>query len=221
MGKSRPRRTFEKMSLEWAFVFCFLVLELCAVLLLCIPWPQTISKYIVRGVTYFANGTVMIALKWIFGIVFVLFLEPIRQVYYRYDALHLEQDTKHRSEGLSANLYEKSGKFRAERNLYLAGFVLVLGLVLNRLIQLMAEKATMEDKMVAMESQAKAQQQSMSNPAILRALLESAEEAAPAEGPLAPKLEDLPSAPGGTADTKKDDSTANTGLRQRSSKKVD
>jgi len=108
--------------------------------------------------------------------------------------------------------------------------VLVLGLVLNRLIQLMAEGATMKDRLEAMTAQAQRQQESMKNPELLRALLEAAEaaEAAPAEAEAAPKNwakkkapaegsnpdpADLPSppAPGG----------ADTGLRQRASKKVD
>ena len=59
--------------------------------------------------------------------------------------------------------------------------MLVLGLVLNRLIQLMAEGATMKDRMEAMAAQATRQQESMKNPELLRALLEAAEaaEAAP------------------------------------------
>merc|ERR1711934_885518 len=217
-------QTLEMASLEWTFVFAFLALEVGCVLLLCIPWPQAFHKYIVRGVTCFVGGKLMTTIKWSFGIVFVLCVDAVRQVYFKYDAMHLEHDEKHehRGGGLSANLYEKSGKFRAERNMYLALFVLVLGLVLNRLIQLMAEGATMKDRLEAMTAQAQRQQESMKNPELLRALLEAAEaeaapknwakKKAPAEGSN-PDPADLPSppAPGG----------ADTGLRQRASKKVD
>merc|ERR1711934_78394 len=114
-------QTLEMASLEWTFVFAFLALEVGCVLLLCIPWPQAFHKYIVRGVTFFVGGKLMTTIKWSFGIVFVLCVDAVRQVYFKYDAMHLEHDEKHehRGGGLSANLYEKSGKFRAERNMSL------------------------------------------------------------------------------------------------------
>eukprot|EP00656_Telonema_subtile_P012120 TRINITY_DN1607_c0_g1_i1.p1 TRINITY_DN1607_c0_g1~~TRINITY_DN1607_c0_g1_i1.p1 ORF type:complete len:208 (+),score=54.61 TRINITY_DN1607_c0_g1_i1:147-770(+) len=207
------------MSLQWQFVFVVLMLELAACFILCIPWPQSIQSALVKAVGLSSNVRTLISvLQWTFGIVLVLFLDAARQVYFKTGASNLSaSESKHDHRSFDSRLYEQSSLFRAERNLYLGGFVLVLGLVLNRLYTLMKEVATARVNVDVLERQSKQAAAAMSDPALLKVMAEAAEkkEAAGKKQDEDPKdevheeladLSELPSVP-------------DTGIRQR--KKAD
>merc|ERR1711934_1051821 len=148
------------------------------------------------------------ALRWSFGIVLLLFVDSVRQVYVKNEALHPAEGQRYEpgvARGLESKLYDQSGKFRAERNMYLAGFVLVLGLVVNRLVLLIGNSVSLEVRMQALSRQSEQQQQQLDNPVLLKVLLERAEakaDGAAASGEAA-GLNDLPSPP--APDTKDQD----------------
>merc|ERR1711903_313713 len=108
---------------------------------LCFPWPQFLYKYIVQfaeGIVY-SHQAVLTTLRWLSLFIIVLFLESVRQVYYKSE-VYLSGDMK-------AKFYDQAGKFRAERNMYLSGAVLLLSLVLNRLVVVMAESVRKETQL--------------------------------------------------------------------------
>eukprot|EP00658_Telonema_sp_P-2_P013400 TRINITY_DN15073_c0_g1_i1.p1 TRINITY_DN15073_c0_g1~~TRINITY_DN15073_c0_g1_i1.p1 ORF type:complete len:278 (+),score=85.59 TRINITY_DN15073_c0_g1_i1:110-835(+) len=215
----------ESMSLQWQFVFLVLMIELLAAFVLCVPWPQSIQRAIVKGVGLSSKLSAIITiLRWTFAIVLVLFLDAARQVYFKMNAQNLTADeSKHDHRSFDSRLFEQSGLFRAERNMYLAGMVLVLGLVLNRLYTFMHEVANTRLHLEVMKSQSANNNAAMQNPEILKMMAEAAaaekqDEKQPAASKepsdeKSPSLEDLPSVPTKTAEE--------PGLRRRGVAKKD
>eukprot|EP00657_Telonema_sp_P-1_P002809 TRINITY_DN16524_c0_g1_i1.p2 TRINITY_DN16524_c0_g1~~TRINITY_DN16524_c0_g1_i1.p2 ORF type:complete len:142 (-),score=46.20 TRINITY_DN16524_c0_g1_i1:135-560(-) len=131
------------MSLQWQFVFIVLMVELLACVILCIPWPRTIQNAIVRAVSASSKlATLVTILQWTFGIVFALFLDACRQVYFKLGASSISTVHKHDHRSFESKLSDQSALFRGERNMYLGAFVLVLGLTLNRIYSLMTVSYT-------------------------------------------------------------------------------
>lgn len=140
------------MSLQWTAVATFLYIEVFFVLLLCIPffspkrWQKVFRSRLVQVIMTYGN-TYFVVLIVI--LVFLLF-DAIREVRkYNIDEKVDLQNNPVAVEHLHMKL------FRAQRNLYISGFALLLWFLLRRLVTLVSQQATLLASNEAFEKQAK------------------------------------------------------------------
>ncbi|XP_075434492.1 B-cell receptor-associated protein 31 [Ascaphus truei] len=128
------------MSLQWAAVATFLYAEVFAVLILCIPfisptrWQKIFKSRLVQMVVTYGN-------TW-FGVLIVilvlLLLDAVREI--RKYGVGENVDLKNNPVAVE-HIHMKL--FRAQRNLYIAGFSLLLSILLRRLVTLISKQATL------------------------------------------------------------------------------
>ncbi|XP_058873048.1 B-cell receptor-associated protein 31-like [Acipenser ruthenus] len=139
------------MSLQWTAVAAFLYGEVFAVLLLCVPfisptrWNRIFKSRLVKMVMAYGN-TYFIVLILI--LVFLL-IDACREV--RKYSVTEKVDLTNNPVAVE-HIHMKL--FRAQRNLYIAGFALLLWFLLRRLVTLLSQQASMVASNEAFRKQA-------------------------------------------------------------------
>ncbi|KAM9584694.1 B-cell receptor-associated protein 31 isoform 1-T1 [Morphnus guianensis] len=139
------------MSLQWTAVATFLYAEVFLVLLLCVPFVsaarwQKIFKSRLVGLAVAYGNTVFVVL---IVILVLLLLDAVRETR-KYDVT--ERVALQSSPGALEHFHMKL--FRAQRNLYLAGFALLLSFLLRRLVTLISQQAVLGASSEAFRKQA-------------------------------------------------------------------
>ncbi|XP_032065213.1 B-cell receptor-associated protein 31 isoform X2 [Thamnophis elegans] len=128
------------MSLQWAAVATFLYAEVILVFLLCIPfisatrWQKIFKSRLVHLLVIYGNTFFVVLII----ILVLLFLDAIREIQ-KYDDV-TEKVNLQNNPGAVEHFHMKL--FRAQRNLYIAGFSLLMAFLLRRLITLISQHAT-------------------------------------------------------------------------------
>ncbi|XP_054859369.1 B-cell receptor-associated protein 31 [Eublepharis macularius] len=128
------------MSLQWAAVATFLYAEVLLVFLLCIPfisatrWQKIFKSRLVRMLVTYGNTFFVVLIV----ILVLLFLDAIREIR-KYDDV-TEKVNLQNNPGAVEHFHMKL--FRAQRNLYIAGFSLLMSFLLRRLVTLISQHAT-------------------------------------------------------------------------------
>ncbi|XP_055024012.2 B-cell receptor-associated protein 31 [Misgurnus anguillicaudatus] len=139
------------MSLQWTAVATFLYAEVFAVLLLCIPfispkrWSKFFKSRLVGVITAYGNTAFIV----IICILVFLLVDAFREVR-KYSVSETVDPSNHpvAIEHIHMKL------FRAQRNEYIAGFALLLCLLLRRLATLLSQQATLMASNEAFKKQA-------------------------------------------------------------------
>ncbi|KAM6474899.1 B-cell receptor-associated protein 31 [Liasis olivaceus] len=140
------------MSLQWAAVATFLYAEVLLVFLLCIPfisatrWQKIFKSRLVQLLVIYGNTFFVVLII----ILVLLFLDAIREIR-KYDDV-TEKVNLQNNPGAVEHFHMKL--FRAQRNLYIAGFSLLMAFLLRRLITLISQHATILASNEAFKKQA-------------------------------------------------------------------
>uniref|UniRef100_A0A3P9N055 Endoplasmic reticulum transmembrane protein n=2 Tax=Poecilia reticulata TaxID=8081 RepID=A0A3P9N055_POERE len=140
-----------QMSLQWTAVATFLYAEVFLVLLLCIPfvspkrWSRIFKSRLVQTVALYGNTWFMVAI----AILVFLLIDAFREV--RKYSLTDKVDVTNNPTAIE-HIHMKL--FRAQRNEYIAGFALLLCLLLRRLATLLSQQATLMASNEAFKKQA-------------------------------------------------------------------
>lgn len=138
------------MSFQWTVVATFLYVEIGIVILLMLPglsaaaWQSLFRSRLFKFVKNYINLYFYVFV----GILALLFADGLRDVR-KYNS---EDDVKARPD---AEIHQHMKLFRAQRNLYIAGFALFLCLVIRRLVSLISAQAVLEAQCAASLKQAK------------------------------------------------------------------
>ncbi|MBN3272282.1 BAP31 protein, partial [Polyodon spathula] len=139
------------MSLQWTAVAAFLYGEVFAVLLLCVPfisptrWNRIFKSRLVKMVMAYGNTYFVVLIV----ILVFLLMDACREV--RKYSVTEKVDLTNNPVAVE-HIHMKL--FRAQRNLYIAGFALLLWFLLRRLITLLSQQATMVASNEAFRKQA-------------------------------------------------------------------
>ncbi|XP_061643937.1 B-cell receptor-associated protein 31 isoform X2 [Phyllopteryx taeniolatus] len=139
------------MSLQWTAVATFLYVEVFLVLLLCIPfisakrWNSVFRSRLVQTITLYGNTSFMVAM----AILVFLLIDAFREV--RKYSVTEKVDLTNNPTAIE-HIHMKL--FRAQRNLYIAGFALLLCLLLRRLATLLSQQASLMASNEAFKKQA-------------------------------------------------------------------
>ncbi|KAA0714342.1 B-cell receptor-associated protein 31 [Triplophysa tibetana] len=139
------------MSLQWTAVATFLYAEVFAVLLLCIPfispkrWSKIFKSRLVAVITTYGNTAFIV----IICILVFLLVDAFREV--RKYSVTEKVDLSNNPVAVE-HIHMKL--FRAQRNEYIAGFALLLCLLLRRLATLLSQQATLMASNEAFKKQA-------------------------------------------------------------------
>ncbi|KAJ6655274.1 hypothetical protein lerEdw1_005466, partial [Lerista edwardsae] len=140
------------MSLQWAAVATFLYAEVFIVFLLCIPfisatrWQKIFKSRLVGLMVTYGNTFFVVLIV----ILVLLFLDAIREIR-KYDDV-TEKVNLQNNPGAVEHFHMKL--FRAQRNLYIAGFSLLMAFLLRRLVTLISQQATILASNEAFKKQA-------------------------------------------------------------------
>lgn len=139
------------MSIVWLSVFILLCIELIILLPLVVPLPNAVRRFLAKKILSFnlAPKIRFLVNFTTLGLIFAVW-DAVQQLQ------HLEGKAKDGGENvmsgdlgstgyLSKNM-TKSRLFRAERNLYLAGFTLVLLFVIARMVELLQLSVDLEEQ---------------------------------------------------------------------------
>ncbi|KAK5621339.1 b-cell receptor-associated protein [Crenichthys baileyi] len=139
------------MSLQWTAVATFLYVEVFLVLLLCIPfispkrWSKIFKSRVVQTIALYGNTWFMVAI----AILVFLLIDAFREV--RKYSVTDKVDVTNNPTAIE-HIHMKL--FRAQRNEYIAGFALLLCLLLRRLATLLSQQATLMASNEAFKKQA-------------------------------------------------------------------
>ncbi|XP_035010530.1 B-cell receptor-associated protein 29 [Hippoglossus stenolepis] len=140
------------MTLQWTVVALFLYVEIGVLVILSIPFIsarrwQSIFQLRIWG--FMSRFWYRVFLTMIIILV-VLFLDAVREVR-KYSSKEHGTDAK-----LQPNMYDHLHMklFRAQRNLYISGFAVLLWLVMKRVITLINQLATVSGTTAALQGQA-------------------------------------------------------------------
>ncbi|XP_017524423.1 B-cell receptor-associated protein 31 [Manis javanica] len=140
------------MSLQWTAVATFLYAEVFAVLLLCIPfispkrWQKIFKSRLVELVVTYGNTFFVVLIV----ILVLLVIDAVREIW-KYDDV-TEKVNLQNNPGAVEHFHMKL--FRAQRNLYIAGFSLLLSFLLRRLVTVISQQATLLASNEAFKKQA-------------------------------------------------------------------
>lgn len=140
-----------RMSLQWTAVATFLYAEVFAVLLLCIPfispkrWQKIFKSRLVELVVTYGNTFFVVLIV----ILVLLLIDAAREIW-KYDVT--EKVNLQHNPGAMEHFHMKL--FRAQRNLHIAGFSLLLSFLLRRLVTLISQQATLLASNEAFKKQA-------------------------------------------------------------------
>ncbi|XP_036389642.1 B-cell receptor-associated protein 31 [Megalops cyprinoides] len=139
------------MSLQWTAVATFLYAEVFFVLLLCVPfispqrWSKIFKSRLVKAIMTYGNTYFMVSM----AILVFLLIDAFREV-----RKYSVTDKVDLSNNPVAVEHIHMKLFRAQRNEYIAGFALLLCLLLRRLATLLSQQATMIASNEAFKKQA-------------------------------------------------------------------
>ncbi|XP_031149009.1 B-cell receptor-associated protein 31 [Sander lucioperca] len=139
------------MSLQWTAVATFLYAEVFFVLLLCIPfispkrWNNIFKSRIIQTIALYGNTSFMVAI----AILVFLLIDAFREV--RKYSVTEKVDLTNNPVAIE-HIHMKL--FRAQRNEYIAGFALLLCLLLRRLATLLSQQASLMASNEAFKKQA-------------------------------------------------------------------
>ncbi|XP_018430751.1 PREDICTED: B-cell receptor-associated protein 31, partial [Nanorana parkeri] len=139
------------MSLQWTAVATFLYAEVFVVLLLCIPfisprrWQKIFKSRLVQLIVAYGNTFFVVLIV----ILLLLLLDAFREIQ-KY-GVGDQVDLKNNPVAVE-HIHMKL--FRAQRNLYIAGFSLLLAFLLRRLVTLISKQATIIASNEAFKKQA-------------------------------------------------------------------
>lgn len=132
-------------TVVWVSVFLLLVVEILITLLLVLPLPRTVRRFLARKIfTYDLSRRVRTVSNYILVGLIIAFADAINGL------RHLEKKGESTTESVK-NTYQdsqsnyftssvdKQRKFRIERNMYMSAFALTLGFVITRLVELIQE----------------------------------------------------------------------------------
>lgn len=138
-------------SIAWTSVFLLLVVELFLTFLLVLPLPKSIRRFFAKKIfTYSLGNRIRVTANFIFFGLLLAVADAISGLRHITEKEEKAQDVspgypEGQGAYISLNI-DKQRKFRAERNMYLAGFALTLGFVITRLIELMQEMVSGEEE---------------------------------------------------------------------------
>lgn len=138
-------------SITWTAVFALLLVELVVTIILVVPVPRRIRNWIARKFIFkFHLGEQFSKVVWLLAIGLVLALgESYHAVNHMLEKLEQqeEQDMTVGAHGHGHHHHQEKQKlYKAERNMYLAGFALTLLFVIARILQLMQESVELEEE---------------------------------------------------------------------------
>ncbi|KAM8934249.1 B-cell receptor-associated protein 31 [Pelodytes ibericus] len=139
------------MSLQWTAVATFLYAEVFVVLLLCIPfispprWQKIFKSRLVQLMVVYGNTFFVVLIV----ILVLLLIDALREIQ-KY-GVGEQVDLKNNPVAVE-HIHMKL--FRAQRNLYIAGFSLLLSFLLRRLVTLISKQATLLASNEAFKKQA-------------------------------------------------------------------
>ncbi|CAL8369893.1 unnamed protein product [Lota lota] len=139
------------MSLQWMAVATFLYMEVFLVLLLCIPfispkrWSRLFKSQMVQTIALYGNTSFMVAI----AILVFLLIDAFREV--RKYSVPEKVDLVNNPTAVE-HIHMKL--FRAQRNEYIAGFALLLCLLLRRIATLLSQQASLMASNEAFKKQA-------------------------------------------------------------------
>ncbi|XP_076860182.1 B-cell receptor-associated protein 31 isoform X2 [Brachyhypopomus gauderio] len=139
------------MSLQWTAVATFLYAEVFAVLLLCVPfvspkrWNRIFKSRLMVAITTYGNTAFVVVIC----ILIFLLVDAFREV-----RKYSVSDTVDLSNNPVAIEHIHMKLFRAQRNEYIAGFALLLCLLLRRLAALLSQQASLMASNEAFQKQA-------------------------------------------------------------------
>ncbi|XP_051963917.1 B-cell receptor-associated protein 31-like [Xyrauchen texanus] len=139
------------MSLQWTAVATFLYAEVFAILLLCVPfispkrWSKFFKSRLVTVITTYGNTAFIV----IICILVFLLIDAFREV--RKYSVTEKVDLSNNPVAIE-HIHMKL--FRAQRNEYIAGFALLLCLLLRRLATLLSKQASLMASNEAFKKQA-------------------------------------------------------------------
>jgi hypothetical protein len=141
--------SFVMASLVWTIVFVFLLLELALTFILVVPVPRKIRNFIAREIFQFNIGGRLAKPILFIGIALAFALV---ESYFAHQRI-LTRMGEEQEAGISNAQHErhfhghdKERKYKAERNMYLAGFSLTLLFVIGRITKLMQESVELEEE---------------------------------------------------------------------------
>ncbi|XP_036597852.1 B-cell receptor-associated protein 31-like [Trichosurus vulpecula] len=141
------------MSLQWTAVAAFLYAEIFVVLLLCIPfisskrWQKIFKSRLVQLVVSYGNTFFVVLIV----ILVLLLIDAVREIR-KYDNAMTEKVNLRNSPGAVEHFRMKL--FRAQRNLHMADFSLLLSFLLRRLVTLISQQAILLASNEAFKKQA-------------------------------------------------------------------
>jgi hypothetical protein len=136
-------------SLVWTTIFVFLLLELALTFILVVPVPRKIRNFIAREIFKFniggrlAKPILFIAIALAFALVESYFTH--QRILARLGE-EIAAGILNASHERNFHGHDKERKYKAERNMYLAGFTLTLLFVIGRITQLMQESVELEEE---------------------------------------------------------------------------
>ncbi|XP_026879370.1 B-cell receptor-associated protein 31 [Electrophorus electricus] len=139
------------MSLQWTAVATFLYAEVFAVLLLCVPfvspkrWNKIFKSRLMVAITTYGNTAFVVVIC----ILVFLLVDAFREV-----RKYSVSDKVDLSNNPVAIEHIHMKLFRAQRNEYIAGFALLLCLLLRRLAALLSQQASLMASNEAFQKQA-------------------------------------------------------------------
>ena len=130
------------LTIQWTVISAILYTEIVIILLLLLPWVRpTMWKKIFdsRLVVKFKRFSRYYSYAYIF-VLLLLFFDATREVR-KYSEMEVHLDASHVA---NADSLVHMRLFRAQRNLYICGFALLLFLAIKRLVTLLARSANLE-----------------------------------------------------------------------------
>jgi len=141
------------MTLQWTFIAIFLYFELAVIAILLLPfisayrWQKIFRSKLINTLASYSN----IYFNVFILILLLLFFDAVREVN-KFAGPTSEVDLKHNPDQQNFALMKL---FRAQRNLYIAGFALFMWFIIRRLITLISQQAKLEADCEASQKQAK------------------------------------------------------------------
>eukprot|EP00178_Gracilaria_changii_P006941 TRINITY_DN223_c0_g1_i1.p2 TRINITY_DN223_c0_g1~~TRINITY_DN223_c0_g1_i1.p2 ORF type:complete len:189 (-),score=38.32 TRINITY_DN223_c0_g1_i1:1862-2428(-) len=137
-------------SVVWVSVFFLLMMELVITAILVLPFPRFVRKFIARKIfTYDLGKRIRFISNFIIlGLILAVSdaVQTLRHLEQKEAGETSNQATNDARVGYIAVSFDKQRKFRAERNMYLAGFSLTLMFVIARIVELMQEVVNVEEQ---------------------------------------------------------------------------
>ncbi|ULT98240.1 hypothetical protein L3Y34_005805 [Caenorhabditis briggsae] len=131
---------YKNMTLQWTIVAGVLYAEIAATFILLLPWVRpTLWSKLFKSRLFTALSKHAHIYSMTFGFVlFILFADGVRETM-KYNEL---EDKMHRTAEADATYHMRL--FRAQRNLYISGFSLLLWMVIQRIMTLLSRAAQLE-----------------------------------------------------------------------------